>query len=572
MTVEYRDDFESKDHQDGRKFYAQKTTIKGRGKNKGKTRQIVTAKRSDMAQALITHRRKPLRMDKHRFFLPVYDIADKKILLKCARQVAKSTTICNLILVESIAEEAYRVLYVSPSSMQSRQFSNEKLTPTINDSEVIQNHFRDQNCIDQVFEKTFTNGSHIFLRYAFLNADRARGIPADRLLCDEIQDILKDNVKVISECLSFSDYGYELYAGTPKTMDNTIEEYWKWSTQMEWAVPCSCNSGHGTGIYWNILGEKNIGKAGPICDKCGNAINPELGQWVITNPGEEYVGFHVTQLMVPWKLDPERWLKEIVYKYDKWPSAKFFNEVLGESYDQASKPITQTEIQQCCWPVNKKPTIDSSKLYLAPEGIITGTENYAGVDWGEGRSEGAIEAGKKRNASWTVLTIGTFIEENLFWPFFIKRYEGREIDPEFIKDDIVKYVSLFRVKILGADWGHGWGMNSHLIQKLGRERVMEFQYVGKMRSRIKWDNEAFNFKVNRSLVLAEFIGACKERELLYPPWELFQQYAKDILGVYIDYNERMKTMYYDHPIDQPDDFMHSNIYARLAGMISQGRF
>jgi hypothetical protein len=553
---------------DGRKFPARLQEIKGRGRFKGRTKRIVSASRSSMAQALLVHRRRPLRFDRHKFFLPVYDMEEKMILLKCGRQVAKSTTLCNLMVTECLVTEAYRTLYVSPSSLQTRQFSNEKLTPTINDSPVVLDHFLDMNCIRQVFEKTFTNGSHIFLRYAFLTADRARGIPADRLFLDEIQDILKDNVKVIAECLSFSDYGYELYAGTPKTMDNTIEEYWKWSTQMEWMVPCPMH----TPVHWNLLGLDNIGKEYLICDKCGNRIHAEAGQWVVTNPGGQYIGFHVTQLMVPWKQEEDRWKKEIIWKYENWPTAVFHNEVLGESHDLASKPITQTEIMQCCYPINKRDNVKSQHLMQAPTGPMPGMMNYAGVDWGEGRSEGKSEGGKKRHASFTVLTIGTFISDDMFWPYFIKRYEGREIDPEFIKTDITQKCFQFGVNIIGCDYGHGWGMNSHLINRLGRDKVMEFMYVPKLGARIKWDKVAFNFKVNRSMAISNFITALKEQQVLLPVWEEFERFAKDILGVYIDYNERMKTMYYDHPIDQPDDAMHSILYARMAGLIGRGKY
>lgn len=553
---------------DGRKFAAKVERFKGTGKNKGRTKTVVMSRRSDVAQALLTHRRRPLRLDQHKFFIPVYDIRSPLLILKCGRQVAKSTTLCNLLLIESMIHEAFRTLYVSPSSMQTRQFSNEKLTPTMMDSPIVKDHFLDGTCIDQVYEKTLVNGSHIFLRYAFLSADRARGIPADRLFLDEIQDILKDNVKVIAECLSFSDYAYELYAGTPKTMDNTIEEYWRWSTQMEWAIPCELHSP----VHWNILGIGNIGREHLICDKCGKQIYPESGQWVTTNPGAEYVGFHVTQLMVPWKQEEDRWRKDIIWKYENWPTALFFNEVLGESHDQAAKPITQTELMQCCYPINKQHGIPSEHLILSPTTDVTRRENYAGVDWGEGRSEGSVQQGKKRNASFTVLTIGTFISPEVFWPFYIKKYEGREIDPEFIKKDIAQKMFQFNVRCIGVDWGHGWGMNSHLINQIGRDKVMEFQYVARLRQRIQWDKLAFNFKVNRSLVIAEFLAALKEGQMLFPVWEEFERFARDILGVYIDYNERMKTMYYDHPLDTPDDAMHSMIYARMCGMINQGRF
>ena len=553
------------DEDDGRKFNAELRNVLAKS---GKEKRFIIAKKSDAAQALLTHKRKPLRLDSHKFFIPVYDLNSKMMLLKCSRQVGKSVSLCNMILIESMAYEAFRTLYVSPSSMQTRQFSNEKLTPTINDTPLIKKYYQDKNCIQQVYEKTFTNAAHIFLRYAFLSPDRARGIPADRLCIDELQDILKDSVKVIAECLSFSRFQYELYAGTPKSHDNTIEEYWGWSDQMEWAVPCDKH----TPKHYNILGTANIGKKSLICDKCGGQIYPESGQWVVTNPGGEYTGFHVTQLMVPWKQGEDEWKKQIIFKYENWPEATFHNEVLGVSHDQASKPITQTEIMQCCHPVSKQHQIPSEHLILTPDQEVLKRANFAGVDWGEGRGEGKVEAGKKRHASWTVVTIGTFVNENLFWPYYMKRYTGKEIDPEFIKRDLVRLCNIFKVRIIGADWGHGWGMNSHLINYLGRDRVMEFQYVAKMKERIKFDKLSFTFRVNRSMAISNFLTAIKDQDILFPVWEEFKTFARDILGVYIDYNERLKTMYYDHPIDQPDDAMHSLIYARLAGLISMGKY
>ena len=90
------------------------------------------------------------------------------------------------------------------------------------------------------------------MRYAFLNADRVRGIPADMVCIDEIQDVLTDNIPVIEECVSHSSFKYKLYAGTPKSLDNTLESLWvEDSTQNEWVVPCdSC--GGGDYRHWNI--------------------------------------------------------------------------------------------------------------------------------------------------------------------------------------------------------------------------------------------------------------------------------------------------------------------------------
>ena len=205
--------------------------------------------------------------------LPIYNTRRKRLLLKTARQVSKSTSLCNILLTQCFLNTAMRVLYVSPSALQTRQFSNEKLRPAIYDSPLVMKYFFNRSsCIDQTFEKSFTNGSHMFLRYAFLTADRARGIPCELLCLDEIQDILRDNVRVISESLSAAgimddlgkDLGVEIQAGTPKTFENTIEDSWSLSTQNEWMVPCSRHMPR----HWVFLDSSAIGKEGPVCSKC----------------------------------------------------------------------------------------------------------------------------------------------------------------------------------------------------------------------------------------------------------------------------------------------------------------
>ena len=175
--------------------------------------------------------------------------------------------------------------------------------------------------------KKFVTHSDITFRYAFLHADRVRGISADMLLLDEIQDVLTEVIPVIEEALSHSPYKILRYSGTPKSLDNTISYYWnRFSTKNEWVVPCDgCNN-------WNVLGLKNIGKTGLICSKCGKAISTrhERAQWAsmrspewIKNPpvSNPFEGYRIPQVMCPWV----SW-EDILDKRKRYTKAQFFNE------------------------------------------------------------------------------------------------------------------------------------------------------------------------------------------------------------------------------------------------------
>jgi hypothetical protein len=534
---------------------------------------VFRGRKSDIAQSVLHHLGRPLRLDNHAFMMPVYNDNEPRLVLKCSRQVAKSTTICNLQVLESVIRPHWRSLYVSPSALQTRQYSNEKLRPTIYDSPFLKDVFIGKGITDQVFEKTLLNGSYMFLRYAFLTAARARGIPASRVFFDEAQDLLKDNIKVISQSLSASRLaagveGSELLAGTPLTFSNTLEEYWNWSTQNEWLVPCDCKLPR----YWNFLDESCIGKQGLICSNCGKAINPNEGQWVSFQPDEFYVGYHISQLMVPWKQSPEAWRAEIVLPFEKWPESKFFNEILGFSFDTASAPVTRMDVQRCCWPDKQVEGRETKRFAHQRSSSHSGIRIFAGIDWGEGREEGERVGGLKKYASWTVLTLGGYINEELFWPFMMKRYVGKEIDPELILPDVLHICGYWNVEVIGADWGHGWGMNSRLFKARGRDGVMQFAYSTSLGERKRWDPNAFKFIVNRNAVLSQLFQDIKANRFMFPEWEEFEPFAKDIMAEYVEYNERTRTMMYDHPLDQPDDALHSLAYCKLAADVSMGRF
>ena len=535
---------------------------------------VFHGRRSDIAQAILYHLGRPLRLDNHAFMLPIYNDADTRLVMKCSRQVAKSTTISCLQILEAVIHPHWRSLYVSPSALQTRQYSNEKLRPTIYDSPFIKNLFIGKGVTDQVFEKTLINGSYMFLRYAFLTAARARGIPASHVFFDEAQDLLKDNIKIISQSMSASLLaagvaGSEMLAGTPLTFSNTLEEYWNWSTQCEWLVPCDCKAPQ---RYWNYLDERNIGKKCLICSSCGKPINAASGQWVAFQPTEFYTGYHISQLMVPWMQAEEQWRDQIVLPYERWPENKFFNEVLGMAYDTASAPVTRMDLQECCYPNKQVENRPSRQIIHTKNPKMGGLRIFAGIDWGEGREEGEIVKGRKKFASWTVLTLGAYVNSEVFWPFLWKRYIGKEVDPEVLLPDILNVCGHWNVEVIGADWGHGWGMNSRLFKARGRLGVMQFAYSTSIGERKHFDNEAYKYIINRNAALSGIFDGINSQKFLFPEWAEFEPFAKDILAEYVEYNERTRTMQYDHPIDQPDDGLHSLTYCKLAADISHGYF
>lgn len=317
----------------------------------------------------------------------IYDTAEQRVLLKCGRQVEKSTTIGNKIVAYSCLNNHFRSLFVAPSAEQAKVFSNDRIADVITMSPSVR-AYTNTVLTNAVFHKKFINYSQIRLRYAYLTADRVRGIPADLITIDEIQDILVDNIPVIEECASHSDWKLFIYSGTPKSLDNTLEHYWaNFSTQNEWVVPCER---HGTpnnasSWHWNVLDEDNIGKTGLVCDKCKQPINPyhPMAQWAALNPRTDtnydkisFEGYRIPQLMVPWIVNSAEGWASLLGKLERYPRQKLYNEVLGISYDSGTRPLTRGQLKACCKDHIRLADFEGFKKYAH------GTDIFAGIDWG----------------------------------------------------------------------------------------------------------------------------------------------------------------------------------------------
>ena len=489
-----------------------------------------------------------------RYLVPIYDTPSQRLLLQCGRQVEKSTTLGNITLTYTMLRRHFRSLFVSPTQQQTETFSRDRIQTPVEYSQTLQTFTDGPMTKNNVLYKKFVTGSDITLRYAFLHADRVRGISADMLLLDEIQDILTDIIPIIEEALSHSPFKILRYSGTPKSLDNTISYYWnQFSTQNEWVVPCEgCNT-------WNILGYDNVGPKYLICCKCGRQIHPDhpkaqwasmrSPQWLKHPPvSTPFEGYRIPQQIAPWI----KW-NDILDKKKRYSRAQFFNEVLGLGYDSGEKPIKKESLIKCCNP-ERINTLEAAKQF------VTGRNRkvYLGIDWGTGEN------------SYTVLTAGCYIGR-VFTIFFCKRYEGEEGEPERLMNHIAYLMDLFKVRIAGVDYGGGFDRNDRLIRQFGIERVARYQYVNA--KRIYFDKSLARFMVNRTEALMAVINAInREDELVFPRWEDFETpFASDLLSVFTEYNEARRTTIINRTPGTTDDTLHAITYCFLASMIDHPR-
>jgi len=482
--------------------------------------------------------------DGRHYLRPIYDGEISRLLLKCARQVEKSTTLGNRSISRSTMIPFHKTLYVTPTAQQTSRFSADRLSRPMKTSPPLAK-FQARLLVDNIMFKEFHNHATITLAYAYHSADRIRGIPTDDVYVDEYQDILADHVPVIEEAASHSINPSYWYAGTPKSLSNSIEYLWEnLSTKNEWVVPCE----HHIPKVWNILSLKSIGKKGPICSSCGNLLDTTKGQWQITGDKDARVrGYHISQLMVPW-VDWE----DILYKLKKYPLSKFYNEVLGLSFDSGFRPLTRVQLKRNCHPKISN-SLEGLRAYRKAHSTMP---MFLGIDWGTG------------DVGFTEITVSAYLPSiGRLGMIYTKRFQGEEAEPVLQLKLIKDFIKEFRIDMIGTDWGFGHYQNDELKRAFGK-RVVTYQYAHSLSQPVRWEDGHKRYMVNRTAVMSAIFNAIKRGVFWFPNEEDFlDEYGVDFLNIFSEYSEASRSLIYDHPQDRPDDTFHSFLYSVLVSMI-----
>lgn len=448
-------------------------------------------------------------------------------------------------------------MFISPSQEQTLKFCNTRLGKTINYSPLIRKYYVDPNFSNRILLRMFRNGSEMASSFALDDPDRARGISADRVAYDEFQDILYDAVvPVVNECMSNSNYAYETYAGTPKTMEASIQYLWDKSSQTEWVIKCD-----GCGKYTFFVDKRVVGLKGPICLKpdCGKYLDVRKGQWVDMQKGASVKGYHINQLMLPLNVPlcadmdgtleqraNERW-ERIREKLDDYSEAKFNNEVLGISDSIGSRLISKDELESLCIgpQVSPYPTQD----------IKNGVHTFvAGIDWSGGGTEGI---------SRTVVWIwGIKPDHSLVTAYFKIFPVG---NPVADVDEIIEVLTNYHVPMVVGDAGEGSLANSLLQSKLGQHRAIQVQY-GAFKKPLNW-NGVDRYLGDRTTLIDNFLMTLKRKGASYPAnLPLMRDPIQDILNVYEQVTAQGKRVWRHSPT-LPDDCLHAQLFGWLAAKI-----
>lgn len=434
---------------------------------------------------LLNLKGKPYSLARHPQMEVLYKIRDVPLrtLLMCGRQVSKSTNLAAQAVVHSAGVDYLNTLNIAPLFEQIRRFSNNYIRPFIEESPIRELLIGQKLKDNSVFQRSFQNGSNMFFTFAFLDAERVRGISADKLNLDEIQDIDYDFLPVIESCLDASELGMTLISGTPKTTDNTIHLFWEDSSQAHWVTKCThCSDYNIAGLEFGL--EKMVQKKGFCCKKCSELLNPVDGFFyhMYHDRINSAPGYHIPQVVLPQHYaNTNKWFK-LYNKKIKWPQYRYYNEVLGESCDVGSRLVTRTKLMQCAklpWNLNLAEGIEAASNPNNEYAFIT-----MGVDWGGG---GGGQIKRKRNqlvveggtTSFTVVTIQGF-RPGLVNPdvIYAERF-ATDMSPGDEAKRIMELFWAFRCNLVGHDFGGAGSIREALMLQAGlpQDRIMPCAYT-----------------------------------------------------------------------------------------------
>jgi hypothetical protein len=433
---------------------------------------------------------KPYSLKNHfQFETLFYTRMPKSMVLKTGRQVGKSTVGSAHGVITCTSIPFFRTLYITPLFEQVRRLSNNYVRPFVEQSPV-RSLWLGTNTENSVLQRSFSNNSMMQFSFASLDADRVRGIRADRVVIDEVQDMDKDLIPIIKETMSASKWSIASYSGTPKTPENTIEGLWLMSSQAEWCITCdNCKKLNVASVQHDL--EKMIGpwrddiseqNPATICAKCQKIIHPSKGRWIHRYPERrfQFAGYHVPQpIMHIHYADRMKWT-ELLAKREglgNYTPDKYLNEVLGESCGTGVQLVSMKELQDACTlPYDNNPRDPGRTIEKLDDEATRYRHKILAVDWGGGGVSGI---------SLTVAVVMGITSTGTIEVLWARRLMTPH-DHLLEAKQCLDYYNMFKCSFVAHDYTGAGALRETFLSQAGvpYERIIPIQYVRAASSKI----------------------------------------------------------------------------------------
>jgi len=463
----------------------------------------------------------------------IYWDNSSRIVITKARQMEMTEFIVNWLLYNLTSLPHTIGIYTAPRFDQVSRFSRDRIRRALLDSPVLRRRMsQDKEDMGEtaISRIPFSNGSLCYLLTAWGDFGAIRNIPSDFVAIDEAQDVQAEAIPVIEESMSHSQHRRMLVVGTASYTGDAFDKLWHESDMKEW--------------------------------------DEESRAWIPHNEKNAfYSGYHLDQMMAPWIRNlPLGDPNSIESKRQRYSERRFLNEVRGLFYRGLAKPLLAEDLR-CC--------LELGKPYALVSRLDPPYVSYMGVDWGGGEF------------SFTVVWIMARDTHDRWRVLYLHKFSER--DPMKQVEKISNLIPLFNVKRAVADIGYGAVQVSELQKKFG-DSVYGCQYVRRPETplEVKTKDE-HGQKISQLMVLADrsfwietAIDIIKHRAPngeVIPNLILPYQNPPEVEWVVdhftcIEMEEQesisgKKYHHYTHPEGEPDDALHTFIYALIADAVGK---
>ena len=447
----------------------------------------------------------------------------KPVVIKKGRQVGATVMAAALDLFFTnsglFTSPNIRVIHLFPALGQVKKFSQDKLETLIRTAKndfVNTNKLETSNAVDNLTMKQFKTGT-LWIDSLGADGDRIRGMTADCVFMDEVQDMYGHAIGNATKILTAAKYGptgqgVQVYFGTPKDKSSYFSTIWDMSDQRYYHLGCiNCKKTYPFYLpnddrWKSIWLYENIIQC-PLCGTKQKKVEAiEHGTWAPSKNGDdaEFVGFHLNQLYIPY------FTKENIEKLmpENNPSQTeriWYNEVVGEFYSGAGMPLTKHDIYNNC----RDPEREFAKSINANEKTV-----YLGVDWG-GKDDDPNSRGGQSFSCVVVLSAqpdGTLLIEHA--------HKLKKNTFNYKKDTIKEMYRRFAVTRGVSDWFFGQDV-VHDIQAMYRDRFIGAQGSGSLIKPIKYREDELIVSYNKDLMIEELFDLIRKGRIRFP-WKSYE--------------------------------------------------
>jgi phage terminase large subunit GpA-like protein len=285
----------------------------------------------------------------------------QKITIMTSAQVGKTSMLNNAIGFY-IHQNPKSIIIMHPTLKDAKDWSTFKLAPMVANTPVLNDKVAKPRARDKTnttLRKEYAGGYLMILGSNSTSELRGRSAPI--ILCDEV-----DAYEITSEgdpinllwkrANTFSDRKLVL-TSTPTVKDiSRIDQSWEASDKRRYYVPCPhCNTFQWlkwTNLKWDkdVSGKHQPHTAYYECEKCKQKIHHKnktkmiaQGKWVSEYEFSGHAGFHLNELISPWRTWQEV-VEDFLEKKAQNDLQVFFNAAMGEPWEEKGEKVNGNNI------------------------------------------------------------------------------------------------------------------------------------------------------------------------------------------------------------------------------------